>query len=268
MRPLFRTVGNTKGQATLEACIGVLVLVYLASLFLFLTGYLDALYFVKEKTLRKAMDISLENHVMDIRTYYGGRIISREEESHHRIREVISYVKQDSQNIAVETVYLYQGILGNIRTCVSSSVPGWTGDGSGRGEQSVWALSSMERGLEIQRVFGGNLPRYFPLIDIYDAATGTATVVVSLDTTLKSYLEKGGISRRINALADAFHMFERGEKDDMVITSEDIMLKSILVILPVNPLSPEQLEELDRAVSYARDRGLSLTVKRYQESPG
>lgn len=256
---------DTDGYVTAEACIGVAVLISLISLFLFLTGYLEAIYFLREQTNQKVREISLQEYATGILFLFPGPVVTQEEKARYRIGEAVTMLQPGSSNLVLMTSFTYEGLWGRVEGRVSASVSRWAGDGVVTGT-NVWDLPPMERGVEIQRRFGGNLPKYFPVLDIFDSATGTATVIVSMDTTLPSYLDGRGMVRLLRPLMEKFHSFQRGDRDGTIITREDISRKIVVLVIPENPLEPVQLDALKEMSEAARIMGMEFRVQRFQKS--
>ncbi len=71
--------------------------------------------------------------------------------------------------------------------------------------KSVWSLVSVKRGLEIERLAGGNLPKNFPVIDKW--VNNTVTSIKSVDLTAASYQEPSKLRSLINGYANKLAEF-------------------------------------------------------------
>lgn len=132
-----------------------------------------------------------------------------------------------------------------------------------RGENTtVWDMGYMDRGVEIQGVFGRNLPKSFPVLTRFN--NNTATVISSIDTTLKTYQEANSlykaIEKEIASLAE--------EKDysykDIIITNSDVVKKQYWLVIPENELKNEQQQAIERAKNKAAQLNVEFKLIKYQ----
>jgi len=152
---------------------------------------------------------------------------------------------------------------------VSAGGNGWTS--AGRTQYSpkdidVWSLSNFKRGVVLEEIFGSNLPSDFPVIDIYNKETKAVTAIRSIDHTRDKYLEKGALEKEIKKEGDALAEFTGGEAGNIKVNPQHYKRKILLVVMPVNSLTPSQSIEAALASTYCNDKGIEVRFEYYRTS--
>lgn len=157
----------------------------------------------------------------------------------------------------------------DVRICVKGNC--WlSGESTGYTIEDiqVWELSNLKRGKVIETVFGANLPDTFPVLDIYNQTDRSATMIISLDHTAKTYGKKGNLSAEIKRSADRLIQFESGSAGSYTVNASDILQKKLLIVIPKNLLTTAQSKELMEAMLYCQSAGIEVSIETYQLSNG
>ena len=134
-----------------------------------------------------------------------------------------------------------------------------------REEEDIWSLSNFERGKKIRELFHGNLPTTFPGISGYEH--GTATLIKSLDTTTASYQNAATLTRVVNSYINELKVYHGQNtpwgRDEIIIRTEDIVMKRLVLVIPSNEISDEVSAAIDVCIQYALSNGIYMQVERY-----
>ena len=130
----------------------------------------------------------------------------------------------------------------------------------------VWNLSNFRRGRVLESIFGSNLPYDYPLIDIFNKEEKYVAVILSIDHTRKTYLEKDAIKKRIAETVKELAAFSEEDKDGISIKKKQYKQKKIILVMPENPITSRQGLELANAMTDAKMNGVEVIVKHYQVS--
>lgn len=136
---------------------------------------------------------------------------------------------------------------------------------------TVWDLTNFARGKILRTIFGGNLPYDYPVISVYDKATGMATMIKSLDFTGPYYESGKNMEKELKEMISKLDKFDSTDgytlKDDYpVIETGTIRSKKLFLVMPLNELSEKQAEALRNTIIYAGSKGINLETVLYQRS--
>lgn len=151
-----------------------------------------------------------------------------------------------------------------------AKVKAWMGGDEAQGvltgvTDDIWSLGNFQRGLKIRRLFGANLPTSFPVIARFDQ--GRAVMIKSMDLTADSYQQGNNAEKTLQEYVDKLSQFKGQEtpwgSDGIVIRSEDIISRELVLVIPKNELSEANEQLLQNIVQSAASKGVTLTVERY-----
>jgi filamentous hemagglutinin len=107
---------------------------------------------------------------------------------------------------------------------------------------------------------GARLPENFKTWDYYDDATGRAISVKTLDTTTDAKVEKPEqVYYRLKKCLDDAANFEKYTLGQTTVTTANISSREVHVLVP-NVTTPEQWAQIDRAMAYAKQQGVTLKI--------
>ena len=155
----------------------------------------------------------------------------------------------------------------SVNVCVNGN--GWMSAGTSKysaEDIEVWGLSNFKRGKVLEEVFGSNLPYDFPVADIYNKEEKSITAILSIDHTKDKYIKKGALSETIMKEAKELIGFCGAEAGGVSIKETDYMYKKLLIIMPLNSLSPAQSIETATAAAYCNTKGIDVEFEYYQTS--
>lgn len=160
---------------------------------------------------------------------------------------------------------IYEGVLkkNNIKVQVISAK--WSGDGIIAPQQSIWELEPFNRGDIIHQMMGANLNRDFPVLDIYDYYTKEAVSIISINTQDDSYQSGLNFKSKIKQQIDTLSCYTYATSGDVKISNEDICQKSVLVVIPNEQLTDQQVRQINEMMSYAESLDIRLKIKKYQK---
>ncbi len=126
------------------------------------------------------------------------------------------------------------------------------------GKLSVWALNQMKRGLFIEKMLGGNLPKNYPVIDKFKK--GVATSIKSLDLTEKSYQNmptfKSTLKRYVNKLSN----FEGANWGGVKIQKKQIKSKQLDIAFQKSKITNDQLKIVEDIKKYAKGKNIQVNI--------
>ncbi|TPW72322.1 hypothetical protein [Schumannella sp. 10F1B-5-1] len=125
--------------------------------------------------------------------------------------------------------------------------------------RSFWQSHPFTRGLEIEAELGGNLPRSFPTIDRFDAATETVTSIKSIDLKAKTYAVDGNLERRLTEYIDKVGGFNGARFDGTRIDVDDISHRALEVAIPPGETA-SQAAVFARMAEYAAGKVPPVTL--------
>jgi hypothetical protein len=179
-----------------------------------------------------------------------------------------AYYYKSGNEIRIRAAYSYRSPLGDFPVRFESVFTAWQGDGGEPTGKTVWDYANFKRGRIIEERFGGGLPEFFPVLDSYDPMSGTAASITSMDTTLETYRDGGGICEKLFGEIEEISGFTGARKEGLEICEKDIEKREMLVVIPENPLTAGQLKAFEQCRSKAMASGVVFTLKRYQHASG
>ena len=263
MKKLLKSAGNIRGTVSAEAAVASAAMILLFAVFISIAGYCRTASEVKTIVAEKAMESSL---VM----YAGGftlpaAVYSKGNDWPAMAKRVTIYGVISDDSIKVVAQYRYPSIFGEIKTRVSAVCSLWNGDEKIiYKDDCVWDLAPNKRGTEIESIFGGNLPEFFPVLDCFDFKTGEAVSIISIDTTLAVYATGSEIRKVIMEKAKKLKDFISGTCDDVEVKKGEIRSIKLLVVIPENQLSEDQKFSLENTLFDTMNMGISVEVRRFQ----
>jgi hypothetical protein len=131
---------------------------------------------------------------------------------------------------------------------------------SSQAAQSVLNFPTFKRGLEIERLLGGNLARNNPVIDFWDKASGVARSIKSINLHAKTYQTlsrlTGTVQRYINTLANW-----SGKQSWAGVDIQPGLVKTRELLLAIPPgATQEHLNALYQLQHSALEQGVVLTL--------
>jgi RHS repeat-associated protein len=135
---------------------------------------------------------------------------------------------------------------------------GGAGATGGAGSTSPWSLNQFARGLEIEDMLGGNLPKNFPTIDRF--ANGVATSIKSIDLTAPTYQNVGRLTSRLNGYIDSAAGFNGATFNGVAITPGQITSRGLDIAIQPGVASAAQTAALNDAIAYGASQGVVVRV--------
>jgi len=263
MKLKFRPRNHTEGIITVETAICSAALILLFALFFTITGYCRGYLSVKEYLNEKAQDTAILGYSLDINV--PGIIPAHDFKGvkNGSIKNLFIYCENWGEEVRLNASYTYESLLGGFRVKMILSFTKWTGDAPLE-DKSVWELLPIERGREIEKIFGGGLPEFFPVLDAFDPISGHAAVIVSIDTSLSRYENGSYLKKIVNEKCSDLIEFTYGKYEETVITGMDIDSRELIVVIPENQLNEMQETAMGECMDYIADKAILLTIKRYQ----
>lgn len=135
---------------------------------------------------------------------------------------------------------------------------------------SVWSFDNFTRGKIIRDVFGGDLPYDYPVIASFEH--GTITMIKSIDVTKPAYQDARRFASEVQEMIGRLCAFKGTEGDKSVeeslwIKENEIQTRKLLLVLPENPMTPEQSTALLQVISSdAVLKNVEVEIKTYQKS--
>lgn len=262
MRRPLKSPLDTRGAVSAEAAIASAAVILLFSVFLSLTGY-----FITAAKVRDYISSWLEEgtKVMHATGIHVPLVLKTGSGHIPMVKNMRASGVAYDGSLRVVARYEYLSVFGDIEGMVSATGTLWMGDGRSLSDiPCVWRKTPAARGREIEKVFGGNLPEFFPVADIYNGATGMITSMVSIDTTLDVYETGFEIYSVIIEKGSELIDFKGSSTGKTTISAEEIEYRKLLIIIPRNPLSAAQDEWLWKALEQISKKGIEVEVKRFQ----
>ena len=138
---------------------------------------------------------------------------------------------------------------------------GALGDAGEAGEvASVWDLNPFARGRAIEQTLGANLPGNFPVIDVFDATSGTATSIKSIDLGAATYQNVGALTSKLNGYVDSVAGFNGASWAGTDINAAQITTRQLQLAIPEGGASAAQQAAINAAAARAQSMGVNFIV--------
>lgn len=262
MRKRLKSISDMTGGISAEAAIASAALIILFAVFISLAGYFTTAARVREFTASWLDEGTKAMHATGI---HMPLVLKTGSSGIPMVKDLVAVGAAVDGSLRVTVEYDYCSVLGEIHTFVTGTGTLWMGDGlSYDGQPCVWNLPPAERGSRIEKIFGGNLPEFFPVADIYNESVGTVTSIISIDTTLDVYITGKEIHDVIMEKGRELMDFKGAVLGNITIKSSDISYRKLLVVIPENPLSDIQETWLGKALDQTYGFNIAIEVKRFQ----
>ena len=181
-------------------------------------------------------------------------------------------VNGDKSIIEVTTTYSVLTLAGRCERSIYNVIPVY---GKGdlflldleeqKKENDIWSEDNFTRGDYFRDMYGGNLPKTFPVIDAYE--DGKATSIMSIDLTAPTYASEDEIIKKVQGNIDDLYGF--GGADTKIngaqYTIDSIDQKNLIVVIPSN--ADDNAKNAVYSMGYyAASKGICLTVEEYGTS--
>jgi hypothetical protein len=153
-----------------------------------------------------------------------------------------------------------RAITAGIKRAISSRTRLTRKRSAERSKDSVWNKPSAVRGNEIHTRLGENLPHTFPVVDIWNPATGSVRSIKSVDLTAKSYQNASRLRSLLQGRVDDVAEFETARLGRVAIERGSVRHRGLDVAVERGAASAEQQGVLRELQAYARSRGVDLQV--------
>ena len=110
-------------------------------------------------------------------------------------------------------------------------------------------------GLKIDELLKNNLGRTFKTFDNFEAKTGTATSVKSINLDAKTYQSGSGLSSKIKSDIGATLDF-----NEYYLNSLNINKRVVNVVIDDKPLNQSQIENFKKAIDFGRLNNVEVKV--------
>lgn len=187
-----------------------------------------------------------------------------------RIQDVSVFIDYDQSESVVWIRVYYQWVtpFGSFDKMIQSVAPIYgdlemelPDDEDTQSDDEIWDQSNFARGLYFRNRLGANLPSNFPVIATWE--NFTATSIKSIDLTAPTYQNNGNVTDKIYSHIDDLSQFSGTEQpwgeEQIIIHSEDIHNKELIIIIPAN--SEESVKsELEACKAYAENCDVDLVI--------
>jgi RHS repeat-associated protein len=126
--------------------------------------------------------------------------------------------------------------------------------------QSIWSLNQVDRGLEAERILGGNLPANFPVIDKIE--NGVATSIKSVDLGAKTYNQGNGLLNTFKGYVNTLNNFTEGSLSGVTARQGiEFTSKSLEVGIQPGKATLQQWEQIGKAMEYAKNQNIQFNLR-------
>jgi hypothetical protein len=126
---------------------------------------------------------------------------------------------------------------------------------------AAWELGWADRGFYFSEQLGANLPRTFPVIDIWQ--DGVATSIKSIDLRAATYQDAARLTSRLNSYLSKLADFAGGSMGDWTISSSAIEGRTLSLAVPKGSVTAIQRSAISAARTRARTLGIDLTITEF-----
>jgi hypothetical protein len=127
----------------------------------------------------------------------------------------------------------------------------------------IWNENNFTRGKIFRKMYGGNLPDFFPVIAAFE--NGTAIMIKSLNHTMQSYQNSNMMEKTIRDMIDTLAFFDGAEYGEIIIGKHEILQRKLILILPENELTVSQEAVIRNMMQYSMLKFVMLDLQRYQK---
>jgi RHS repeat-associated protein len=122
---------------------------------------------------------------------------------------------------------------------------------------TVWSLASTVRGGVVEEMLGANLPRTFPVIDVFE--NGIATSIKSVDLSAASYQAPDVLASKLTSYVDKLASFSGGKLGGAVVDGANITGKVLKLAVPEGASAAQQAV-ISRVTAAAAQKGVQVVV--------
>jgi hypothetical protein len=129
-------------------------------------------------------------------------------------------------------------------------------------QDTIWSMPNFDRGLEIRRIFGGNLPATYPVLAGWNGHEALA--IKSMDWTAPSWSTASAVKSRVNQFVNNLAACE-GSGDGGPSPGE-IQSKRLVLVIPDNEVAWKSEGLLASWKAEALLKGVTLDIREYGTS--
>ncbi len=151
----------------------------------------------------------------------------------------------------------------NASSCAWGGAEGIDTEGShddNENSNSVWDKDKIERGQEIRKLEGANLPSKFPTIA--KLQNGTAISIKSMNIDEKYYQNGSNIKTKLKQYIDKLAQFNGGKSEGTTVGTSDFSRKELVLVIPETNITTSQRLAIEECKTIAAQKGITLTIKK------
>lgn len=159
---------------------------------------------------------------------------------------------------------LLKEFISEIKITQMASSYVWAGEAgiNNAGEEAdatcVWNMSNINRGREVRKLQGANLPFNFPTIAIFK--NGTATSIKSLNIDEEYYKNANNLKKQLLLYINKLEEFDGGECGGITIEKWQVNKKELRLIIPETELMANQQQTINECIQVAKKKGVDFVV--------
>ncbi len=125
----------------------------------------------------------------------------------------------------------------------------------------IWGLPPMQRGKEIQNIFGReeSMPHNFPVIAKF--ANGKATSIKSINLTDDTYQKSSNVKYKVKGFINDLDQFKGAKVRGFEIKESQIISKELILVVPKDSMNSDIQTTIEWCKRYARSKGIDFVVK-------
>jgi hypothetical protein len=124
---------------------------------------------------------------------------------------------------------------------------------------SVWDLGWAARGIQIERALGGNLPRSFPVIDMWNPATGAIGSIKSIDLAASTYQDGSMLYGKLTGYVTNLSEFSGANYGGVQLLNSSISSRTLILAVP-NGATAVQEQAIQQVMQFGAARGVIVNV--------
>ena len=128
---------------------------------------------------------------------------------------------------------------------------------------SVWDLDNFDRGTQIRKRFGGNLPYNYPVIS--SCSDNEVKSIKSLDGTSPYYSSRSNVNDKVKKHIRELAAFDGADYSGVSVEVNDNTKKTLIIVVPEN-CNDDVYGYIADLNDYAAERGVELRIEKYQVS--